>query len=141
MKKKIEILFFFFFVFRDIFNTLIDLRWRWCIFVFSMAFFVSWLFFAIIYYIIATIHGDFHHLDDENWKPCIKNVNSFTSVFLFSVETQHTIGMSLKIQDKSFHEKSPSVFLFSCKLLPYKMLLLWEFSLVIKILKNSLHVI
>lgn len=26
------------------------------------------------------------------WKPCIANVHGFASCFLFSIETQHTIG-------------------------------------------------
>ncbi|KAJ8939655.1 hypothetical protein NQ318_012088 [Aromia moschata] len=62
-------------VFQDIFTTLVDAQWRWTLLVFAMNFLLSWLMFA-----------------NETWTPCITNVNSFTSCFLFSVETQHTIG-------------------------------------------------
>lgn len=87
-----EICMLFFIRCSDIFNTLIDIRWRCCIFIFSMSFFVSWLLFAVVYYVIEIIHGDFAHYQDEKWTPCISNMHSFMSVFLFSVETQHTIG-------------------------------------------------
>lgn len=29
---------------------------------------------------------------NETWTPCVSNIQGFTSCFLFSVETQHTIG-------------------------------------------------
>jgi potassium inwardly-rectifying channel subfamily J len=38
------------------------------------------------------VHGDFDHINDPAWTPCVTGVVTFASVFLFSVETQHTIG-------------------------------------------------
>lgn len=32
------------------------------------------------------------HLDDPSWEPCVVGIKNFASVFLFSLETQHTIG-------------------------------------------------
>ena len=29
---------------------------------------------------------------DSGWKPCVANIYGFSSCFLFSIETQHTIG-------------------------------------------------
>jgi potassium inwardly-rectifying channel subfamily J len=58
-----------------------------------MAFIGSWFAFAIIWYIIIYYHGDLEedHLPDKQeangW-----NMQNFASVFLFSIETQHTIG-------------------------------------------------
>lgn len=35
-------------------------------------------------------------LADNNWTPCVYNIHSFTSCFLFSIETQHTIGYGVR---------------------------------------------
>ncbi|XP_017762886.1 PREDICTED: uncharacterized protein LOC108552742 isoform X2 [Eufriesea mexicana] len=83
---------------RDIFTTLVDTQWRWMLLCFSLSFVLSWLGFAVIWWLIAFSHGDFEeqHLPpyqiQNNWTPCINNIFSFTSCFLFSIETQHTIG-------------------------------------------------
>lgn len=37
----------------DIFTTLVDLNWRCSLFVFVMAYAVTWLFFGAIWYLIA----------------------------------------------------------------------------------------
>ncbi|XP_075557803.1 ATP-sensitive inward rectifier potassium channel 12-like [Dermacentor variabilis] len=76
---------------QDIFTTLVDIQWRWNLMVFSMGFILSWLVFAIIWWLIMFAHGDFDPHEGE-WTPCIVEVTSFTSAFLFSLETQHTIG-------------------------------------------------
>ncbi|XP_031773234.1 uncharacterized protein LOC100871940 isoform X2 [Apis florea] len=85
---------------QDIFTTLVDAQWRWTLLVFSMNFLLSWLGFALIWWLIAYSHGD---LDPENhansnstFVPCIENIRGFTSSFLFSIETQHTIGYGSK---------------------------------------------
>ncbi|XP_042884249.1 G protein-activated inward rectifier potassium channel 3-like isoform X1 [Penaeus japonicus] len=79
---------------QDIFTTLVDVQWRWTLLVFAMSFMMSWLVFAVIWYIIAYTHGDLEEANqsDGGWTPCVVNIYSFTSCFLFSVETQHTIG-------------------------------------------------
>lgn len=76
---------------QDIFTTLVDIEWRWNLLVFAMGFILSWLSFALIWWLICMAHGDLDPVDDD-WKPCVESINSFTSAFLFSVETQHTIG-------------------------------------------------
>ncbi|CAN8030995.1 unnamed protein product, partial [Ixodes persulcatus] len=76
---------------QDIFTTLVDIQWRWNLMVFSMGFILSWLVFAIIWWLIMFAHGDFDPHEGD-WTPCIVDVTSFTSAFLFSLETQHTIG-------------------------------------------------
>ncbi|KXJ73971.1 hypothetical protein RP20_CCG014644 [Aedes albopictus] len=82
----------------DLFTTLVDARWRYTLMVFALGFMGSWLFFALLYWFICLVHGD---LDEENlphnqeangWKPCVTNIYTYTSCFLFSLETQHTIG-------------------------------------------------
>ncbi|CAG0896150.1 unnamed protein product [Darwinula stevensoni] len=75
----------------DIFTTLVDAQWRWTLLVSSCSFLLSWLLFACIWYLIAASHGDLEVVDGE-WRPCVAQIESFASCFLFSVETQHTIG-------------------------------------------------
>ena len=49
---------------------------------------------SVIYYMICLTHGDFSpdHLEQSDWLPCISETDGFASIFLFSLETQHTIG-------------------------------------------------
>nr|XP_026488322.1 G protein-activated inward rectifier potassium channel 3-like isoform X3 [Vanessa tameamea] len=83
---------------QDMFTTLVDAQWRWTLLVFTLSFILSWLGFALIWWLIAFTHGDLEpdHLppmqESTNWKPCVFNIFDFTSCFLFSIETQHTIG-------------------------------------------------
>ncbi|XP_031352874.1 G protein-activated inward rectifier potassium channel 3-like [Photinus pyralis] len=79
---------------QDIFTTLVDAQWRWTLLVFSMNFVLSWLGFAIVWWLIGYSHGDLlaQNINNQTWIPCVTNINGFTSSFLFSVETQHTIG-------------------------------------------------
>lgn len=77
---------------RDTLTTMVDIRWRWNLFIFSMGFFISWFAFAIIWWLIAFWHSDFEHIYDKKWTPCVTNVKNFPGALLFSIETQHTIG-------------------------------------------------
>ncbi|KAK9887765.1 hypothetical protein WA026_000080 [Henosepilachna vigintioctopunctata] len=80
---------------QDIFTTLVDAQWRWTLLVFALNFLLSWLIFALVWWLIVYTHGDLNeeHLNGtQPFTPCIQNIQGFTSCFLFSVETQHTIG-------------------------------------------------
>lgn len=60
----------------------------------------------MLWYLIAYSHGDFdwiHNIRDSElssgatnntgkYTPCVTELYSFTSTFLFSLESQHTIG-------------------------------------------------
>ena len=82
----------------DFFNTMLDLRWRYVLLIFTLSFFLSWFGFSIIWYIIMYLRSDFEpeHLPGSQatsgYIPCVLGIYNFASVFLFSVETQHTIG-------------------------------------------------
>ena len=80
--------------FSDLYTTLLDTSWFFCVLLFTASFYLSWLMFAIIYFFISYLHGDLleENLSNPNWTPCIKEVDGFSSSFLFSLETQHTIG-------------------------------------------------
>ncbi|XP_023717716.1 G protein-activated inward rectifier potassium channel 3 [Cryptotermes secundus] len=105
---------------QDIFTTLVDAQWRWTLLVFALNFLLSWLGFAIIWWLIVYSHGDLSPesnprvaaalaastansnatmsspgrtvSEEKEWTPCVKDISGFASCFLFSVETQHTIG-------------------------------------------------
>ncbi len=76
----------------DIFTTLVDIKWRWNLLIFVLAFTCSWLLFALVWWLISFSHGDFENYGKADWKPCIEEVFDFTTALLFSIETQHTIG-------------------------------------------------
>ncbi|GAB0097977.1 G protein-activated inward rectifier potassium channel 3 [Sergentomyia squamirostris] len=102
--------------FQDIFTTLVDLQWRLVLIIFAMSFLLSWLFFAFMFWLVSLTHGD---LDDmhlpplqeaNGWKPCIINIYSFTSCFLFSLESQHTIGYGVRATT----EECPEAVFLTC---------------------------
>ncbi|KAF1372156.1 hypothetical protein PFLUV_G00262260 [Perca fluviatilis] len=105
---------------QDVFTTLVDLKWRFTLVIFTTTFVSSWLLFAMSWWLVAFAHGDLgqerereldldperHNrtqcvprdnelvLDPEqhNRTQCVTGVKSFTSAFLFSIEVQVTIG-------------------------------------------------
>ncbi|XP_015285047.1 PREDICTED: G protein-activated inward rectifier potassium channel 3 isoform X1 [Gekko japonicus] len=81
----------------DIFTTLVDLKWRFSLLVFILAYAITWLFFGLIWWFIAYCRGDLDHLGEEEWTPCVKNLNGFVSAFLFSIETETTIGYGYRV--------------------------------------------
>jgi potassium inwardly-rectifying channel subfamily J len=83
----------------DIFTTMIDVKWRWIFLTFTLVFLTSWSTFAIIYFTLSYVHGDINLMASDIavnkssvWEPCVSEVTSLYSAFLYSVETQHTIG-------------------------------------------------
>ncbi|XP_017017542.1 G protein-activated inward rectifier potassium channel 4 isoform X3 [Drosophila kikkawai] len=87
---------------QDIFTTLVDAQWRWTLLVFAASFVISWAFFGFIWWIIAYAHNDLDYIIRENKSPelvanethtvCVTQVKSMMTAFLYSVETQTTIG-------------------------------------------------
>ncbi|XP_028268351.1 inward rectifier potassium channel 16-like [Parambassis ranga] len=77
----------------DIFTTLVEIRWRVMLLIFSLSYIVSWLSFGLCYWLIAHVHGDIDNVDDAL---CVHNVRGFTSAFMFSMETQTTIGYGFR---------------------------------------------
>ncbi|XP_055501115.1 G protein-activated inward rectifier potassium channel 2 [Leucoraja erinacea] len=85
----------------DIFTTLVDLQWRLNLFIFVLVYTTTWLFFGLIWWFIAFVRGDLLHIGDASWVPCVNNLNGFVSAFLFSIETETTIGYGYRfITDK-----------------------------------------
>uniref|UniRef100_A0A3B3ZZU8 Potassium inwardly rectifying channel subfamily J member 16 n=1 Tax=Periophthalmus magnuspinnatus TaxID=409849 RepID=A0A3B3ZZU8_9GOBI len=77
----------------DIFTTLVEIRWRVMFLLFALSYILSWLFFGIFFWVIAIAHGD---VQNTTSIPCVYEVRSFTAAFLFSLETQTTIGYGFR---------------------------------------------
>ncbi|XP_029463794.1 ATP-sensitive inward rectifier potassium channel 10-like [Rhinatrema bivittatum] len=78
-------------------SALLDLRWYFKFLITSVAFTSSWVFFGSIWYTVALTHHDiFEGQLLINHTPCVTNMHSFTAAFLFSLETQVTIGYGVR---------------------------------------------
>ncbi|XP_028825808.1 inward rectifier potassium channel 16 isoform X2 [Denticeps clupeoides] len=77
----------------DIFTTLVEIRWRVMILTFALSYILSWLLFGMLFWIIALSNGD---VKEHVSEPCMYSVHSFTAAFLFSLETQTTIGYGFR---------------------------------------------
>jgi hypothetical protein len=42
----------------DLFTTLVDMTWSESLFMFMGSFYLTWLLFALVYYVICYVHGD-----------------------------------------------------------------------------------
>lgn len=82
---------------RDLFTTMIDIKWRYNLMAAAFGFVFSWLFFACVWYSVLYFHDDLEHENDPTWSPCIVNVYSFPAALLFSIETQSTLGFGSRI--------------------------------------------
>lgn len=102
----------------DLFTTCVDIRWRWMLVIFTLSFLLSWLLFGFTFWLIASAHGDLSirlnpssdtssgpgdagaggESDGEVVvvEPCFLQVNSFMAAFLFSLETQTSIGYGFR---------------------------------------------
>lgn len=65
----------------DIFTTLIDLKWRYSLAIFTGSFVLSWVLFAVVWFIIGYAHKDFDP-PSPNHDPCVVGVTDFTTAFL-----------------------------------------------------------
>ncbi|KAG2463530.1 KCJ15 protein, partial [Polypterus senegalus] len=82
---------YFLYLCRDLWTTLLDFKWYMKVTLVGLAFIVSWIFFGLLWYLNVVIYySDLQ--SSSNHTICITNVNSFLSAFLYSLETQTTIG-------------------------------------------------
>ena len=72
----------------------IDEQWRYVFTVFSLSYILTWTFFAILWYLIAYLHGDLLSFDaseirlNNGWKPCVTDATSFIKILQHSIEIQ-----------------------------------------------------
>ncbi|VDL64709.1 unnamed protein product [Nippostrongylus brasiliensis] len=76
--------------YKNWFHLIIECNWRSIIVVFASGFIGSWTFFGTLYYLFTVVG---YQTSERN---CIENVNSFVTAFLFSMESQHTIGYGFR---------------------------------------------
>jgi len=90
---------------RDSFYFLLSIKWRWIILGSAVCFPLTWALFAVIYYAIAYVNGDFavpaavngtNAAPEDLPTPCITNIKGFADMFLFSVESQTTVGYGFR---------------------------------------------
>lgn len=84
----------------DIFTTLLDMKWTYTLLICVFVLLSSFLIFAIDWFLIALSNGDITRKfdnDEDLEAACVQYVNDFTSAFLFSIETQHTIGYGRRV--------------------------------------------
>lgn len=77
----------------DFWTTFVEIRWRFVLFFFTASFTLSWFIFGLLWYCIARNNGDLPWQNPpSDHIPCVDNVFGLTTAFLFSLETQTTIG-------------------------------------------------
>lgn len=77
----------------DFWTTFVEIRWRFVLFSFIAAFSLSWFIFGLLWFWIARSNGDLTWQNPpEDHTPCVDNVVGLTTAFLYSLETQTTIG-------------------------------------------------
>jgi potassium inwardly-rectifying channel subfamily J len=95
---------------KDLVHTLVEAQWRFVLLFFAIAFFGTWLFFAVLYWLIAWSHGDLEFDIEtgqrlgEGKQPCIVEAKTFAGFFLFSVESQVTTGFGTFFPTEECHE-------------------------------------
>ena len=77
--------------FRDFFTTVVNSRWYCIILFFTALYVISWALFASVWLGLNMAYDA-----GANSTVCVTNLDDFSSAFLFSLETQMTIGYGFK---------------------------------------------
>ncbi|XP_032938611.1 ATP-sensitive inward rectifier potassium channel 10 [Catharus ustulatus] len=82
---------------KDLWTTFIDLQWRYKLLLFSATFAGTWFAFGVVWYLVAAAHGDLLSSSrPPTTTPCVMQVHTLTGAFLFSLESQTTIGYGFR---------------------------------------------
>lgn len=80
----------------DIWTTVVDMKWRYKLTLFVSTFLTTWFFFGMLFYLIAMANNDLNFEQASNHTPCVMNVATLTGAYLFSLESQTTIGYGFR---------------------------------------------
>ena len=77
----------------DLIGTLVDLKYSWILFVFTLCYNVTWTAFAELYFLDAWLRGDVEHIQcvphtNPQWQPCFEKLDSFHSALSISMDSQ-----------------------------------------------------
>ena len=76
----------------DIITSFVDASWLWNILLYSGVTILSWLAFAVVWYMIAYGNNDIRMEGVKTHKPCIIGVRDFITSLLHSIELETTMG-------------------------------------------------
>ncbi|KAJ8007281.1 hypothetical protein DPEC_G00115910 [Dallia pectoralis] len=77
----------------DFWTTFVELRWRFVLFYFSAISSLSWGVFGLLWFWVAHSNGDLSwQTTPGDHIACVSNIAGLTDAFLYSLETQTTIG-------------------------------------------------
>lgn len=77
----------------DFWTTIVEIRWCFVFVFFVASFTLSWFIFGLLWYWIAHNNGDLAWQNPSaNHKVCVLHLYGLTTAFLFSLETQTTVG-------------------------------------------------
>ncbi|GAA6091275.1 ATP-sensitive inward rectifier potassium channel 1-like [Tachysurus ichikawai] len=82
----------------DIWSTCVQIRWYSLTFFYVASFIFSWFIFTLLWYWVGYSNGDLWYQNPStNHTACVVNLYDLTTSYLFSVETQLTIGFGYRV--------------------------------------------